>query len=220
MEIDHIFICTQVGAPAGELLKEFGLTEGTPSTHPGQGTANRRFFFHNMMLELLWIENYEEVQSSRTKPMRLYERCQLSAAEASPFGVAFRPIDEKEEAAPFAAWDYHPIYLPEFLKIQVAEATPLCEPMYFYLSFGRRQDEVPIDKRQPMEHIVPLKEVTSLRVCTNQEMEISNTAATLNQIPNFIIDKSNEHLLELEFDNGVMGKSKDFRPNLPLIFKW
>ena len=45
MEVDHIYICTDYKAPAGELLKEFGLTEGTSNTHPGQGTANRRFFF-------------------------------------------------------------------------------------------------------------------------------------------------------------------------------
>jgi hypothetical protein len=53
MEIDHIYICTEKNAPAGDLLVEFGLLEGSSNTHPGQGTANRRFYFHNLMLELL-----------------------------------------------------------------------------------------------------------------------------------------------------------------------
>jgi hypothetical protein len=48
--LDHLFICTSSGAPEAERLAEFGLIEGTPNCHPGQGTANRRFFFHNAML--------------------------------------------------------------------------------------------------------------------------------------------------------------------------
>lgn len=42
------------------MLKNFGLTEGTSNRHPGQGTANRRFFFKNFFIELLWLENLEE----------------------------------------------------------------------------------------------------------------------------------------------------------------
>ena len=47
MEVDHIFICVQSGAPEAETLKKFGLTEGSSNKHPGQGTENRRFFFKN-----------------------------------------------------------------------------------------------------------------------------------------------------------------------------
>ncbi len=45
IELDHFFILTDPGAPQAELLTEIGLVEGTPNDHPGQGTANRRFFF-------------------------------------------------------------------------------------------------------------------------------------------------------------------------------
>jgi hypothetical protein len=41
------------------------LTEGTPNIHPGQGTANRRFFFRNAMLELLWVNDEQFVQGPR-----------------------------------------------------------------------------------------------------------------------------------------------------------
>ena len=72
LSIDHIFIWTSKGAPEAEHLKEFGLEEGSPNRHPGQGTACRRFFFHNAMLELLWIENETEVQSEAIRPTRLW----------------------------------------------------------------------------------------------------------------------------------------------------
>ncbi|HBU86299.1 MAG TPA: glyoxalase-like domain protein, partial [Acinetobacter sp.] len=55
MEVDHIFICVQSGAPEAETLKKFGLTEGSSNKHPGQGTENRRFFFKNSFIELIFL---------------------------------------------------------------------------------------------------------------------------------------------------------------------
>jgi hypothetical protein len=220
MEIDHIYICTESKAPAGDLLLEFGLTEGSSNSHPGQGTANRRFFFHNIMLELLWVENLEEVLSERTKPMRLFERCLSTSDKVSPFGIAFRPTAGKHEASPFSSWDYHPIYLPEFLSIQVADNTPLSEPMYFYLSFAARQEEIPIERREPMEHRVPLKDMTSVIIHVNQDFDLSDSAQILNKLHNFSIRRSEKHLIELEFNDGLLNQCKDFRPDLPLMFRW
>jgi hypothetical protein len=63
VELDHFFICTAAGAPEAERLIELGLTEGAPNTHPGQGTACRRFFFENAFLELVWVTDAAEAQS-------------------------------------------------------------------------------------------------------------------------------------------------------------
>ncbi|MBT9317960.1 hypothetical protein IXB50_21315 [Leptothoe spongobia TAU-MAC 1115] len=54
----------EVGAPAADKLLEFGLVEGPSNTYPGQGTANWRCFFQNVMMELLWVEDAEESQAS------------------------------------------------------------------------------------------------------------------------------------------------------------
>jgi len=53
IELDHLFVCTAPGAPEAERLVQFGLREGPPNQHPGQGTANRRFTFANAMIELV-----------------------------------------------------------------------------------------------------------------------------------------------------------------------
>ncbi|MDF2594930.1 MAG: hypothetical protein K0R69_1271 [Clostridia bacterium] len=220
MEIDHIYICTDKKAPAGDLLIEFGLVEGSSNTHPGQGTANRRFFFQNMMLELLWVENIDEVKSERTQPMRLYERCLLRTPNTSPFGMAFRPTMEKDEEAPFPTWDYRPIYLPDFLKIQVARDTQLCEPMYFYLFFAQKQEIYLEEKKEPSKHKIPLKEVTAVKMYTNQQSDLSQSAKIINKLPNLSIEPSSQNLIELEFDHGIHKQLKDFRPDLPLLFRW
>ena len=73
-ELDHIFICTSIGAGEADRLIAFGLAEGTPNVHQGQGTVCRRFFFHNAYLELLWVENPAEAQSNLIRPTYLWER--------------------------------------------------------------------------------------------------------------------------------------------------
>lgn len=74
VELDHLFLLTDIGAPAADLLVAFGCVEGSSNTHPGQGTANRRFFFHNVMVELLWVDNPAEAQSEPIRRTRLWER--------------------------------------------------------------------------------------------------------------------------------------------------
>lgn len=149
--------------------------------------------------------------------MKLYERCLPTTEKVCPFGIAFRPTTEAE-TAPFQAWDYHPAYLPDFLKIEVADGIPLSEPMYFYLSFASRQDSN--TDREPMEHKIPLQEVTSVSVYLDVDDDLSETAHILNDRGHLNIKKDKESLLVIEFDNRALNQSKDFRPHLPLIFKW
>jgi hypothetical protein len=86
VEFDHLFICTEVGASAGDRLVEFGIVEGVSRIHSGQGTANRMFFFHNAMLELLWVHNPAETQSELIQRTRLWERWQGRDAVCPFFG--------------------------------------------------------------------------------------------------------------------------------------
>ena len=220
VEIDHIYICTGKNAPQGDLLTQFGLTEGSSNVHPGQGTANRRFFFRNVMLELLWVENPEEVRSETTSPMRLYERCMKPSHRVSPFGIGFRPTVERGEDAPFPSWDYRPAYLPDSLRIQVARDISLEEPMYFYLFFAARPDAYLGERREPLQHKMPLKEVTSVRVHINRTEKFSETADIIGKLPGLALLPSGENLLEVEFDGGTGNRIRDFRPDLPLIFRW
>ena len=74
IELDHVFVCTAPEAPEARELSQFGLREGPPNQHPGQGTACRRFAFQNAMLELLWVTDKEEATSEKTRGTLLWER--------------------------------------------------------------------------------------------------------------------------------------------------
>ena len=74
LELDHVFICCDVDAPEADRLVRIGLTEGSGNVHAGQGTANRRFFFEDTYIELLWVCNPGEARSDSVRPAAIWER--------------------------------------------------------------------------------------------------------------------------------------------------
>lgn len=219
MEVDHIFICTQHGAPEAEVLKAFGLTEGSSNKHPGQGTENRRFFFKNLFIELLWLENSEEAISPITAPTMLYDRLTSKNVNISPFGICFRPKNSEDKNVKFPSWNYKPTYLPNNLEVNIAKNTLLSEPMWFFLSFASRPDIASQDKRQPLIHPNKLSEVTSIQV-TIPNSNKNFTLPDKQQLGMLKINDGTKHTLEITFDHGKQKLIHDFRPTLPMIFKY
>ncbi len=219
MEIDHIFIRSQYGAPEAELLKNFGLTEASANIHLGQGTANRRFFFKNLFLELLYVNNSEDVQSEISQPTQLYQRLKNDNTQVSPFGFCFRPQNTLQTSAPFLSWQYQPAYLPTHLHVDIAQNLSVSEPMWFYLSFATRPDQATPERQQPFQHYNGLSEITLIKLHIPQLLE-NLTVQEVQHIENFELVDSESHLLEITFDHGKQSFTHDFRPNLPLVFHY
>ena len=166
--VDHVFICSEVGAPKADQLVALGLAEGTSNLHPGQGTACRRFFFHNAMLELVWVNDEQEARSPPITPARLWERWRYRFTGYSPFGVCLRPRSAQHALAgpaaalPFATWEYRPPYLPPELHFDVAAGTAASEPLVFATPIGGRPDAFPEERRQALVHPKGVVEITGL----------------------------------------------------------
>ena len=218
-ELDHVFICTSENAPEAEHLVQFGLTEGTPNIHPGGGTANRRFFFWNAMLELIWVHDVTEAGSETIRPTHLLERWRGRSSGASPFGICVRPDQPFRPGLPFPAWAFHPPYLREPQVMYVADnAAVIEEPMLFYLAFAQRPAAAQVT--QPLDHPIGFQEVTALKVVSPSRGPVSKAAAALERLDIATFVRGDAHGIEIEFDGGVQGDTRDFRPHLPLVFRW
>ena len=218
-ELDHIFICVNEGAVEADHLVQFGLAEGSPNTHPGQGTACRRFFFRNAMLELLWVHDQTETGSDEIRPTHLLDRWRERSGDASPFGICVRPSELGHQDAPFLGWKYRPPYLPEDMSIHVADtAAVLAEPMLFYLAFAQRPDT--LQSTQPLDHEIGFQEITGLRVTCPQRDSASSGVAALEHLNIATLVSGSEHCIEIEFDGRTQSNTMDFRPHLPLVFHW
>jgi len=220
-EIDHLFMFVSQGAPEAEALTNFGLLEGTSIVHPGQGTANRRFFFHNAMLELIYITNQAEAQSDHVAPLKLLERSMYQTSGYSPFGLCLRlPGSSAESEVPFSTFEYQPQYLPPGASIKIASGTHPAEPLIFYMPSLRRPDDYPSERAQPLNHPVGFKEVTGLRF-TLPQSEIPSEAARIVETARIAsFSTGSSYAVELRFDNEQQRKSHDFQPLLPLSIRY
>src|ERR1700728_3964119 len=214
IELDHFFVCTAPGAPGGDELVRFGLREGPPNRHPGQGTANRRFAFANAMIELLWVCDAQEAQSESSRRTLLWERWFGRAGKASPFGFCLRPDASQDPLLPFPGWEYRPSYLPDPLAIHIGD-TSVEEPMWFYLGFMRRADR----EKQFIEHPIGIRKITGLTLTTIRPVS-SSVSQTVVHNGVLSTRTGQEHFLEVHFDGDRRIETVDFRPRLPLIFRF
>jgi hypothetical protein len=220
-ELDHIFVCTAPGAPESDRLRAFGLTEGAANTHPGQGTACRRFFFANAYLELLWVCDPAEARSQVSRPTKLWERWVGREDDSCPFGLGFRPKPPGGAPPPFSTWDYHPSFLPPSVSFQVGtNSNLLTEPMLFLLAFARRPDSYSPEKRQPLQHPIGFHELTRVELVSPH---LENLSPALHAIAgaNLVrLRRGAAFLMEMGFDGEAQGHAHDLRPALPLVFRW
>ena len=215
VQLDHVFICCDVGAPEAKALLKLGLIEGARNTHPGQGTANRRFFFKGGFIELLWVANPAEAQSELAAPTRLWPRWAGRRSGNCPFGIAFSPAGAQVVPPPFETWDYRPGYLPAGKSIRFARATPLQEPELFYLAWPNTRAP---SAAQPVDHAVPLLALKSAAVGLPAREVISGSLQAAVASGLITVYASPTYELQLDF-NAPEELLFDLHPLLPVILR-
>jgi Glyoxalase-like domain len=214
IELDHLFVCTSREAPEADKFVQFGLHEGPPNQHPGQGTACRHFSFANAMIELFWVSNPSEAQSESTKRTLLWERWSGREGRACPFGICLRPTGPKNEGPPpFPSWEYRPAYLPDPLVMHIGEAG-IEEPMWIYMSFMTRSQR----EHWFTDHPSGAREITRLILTTPTPLR-SNASQKIIENGVLTARTGATSLLEIELDGQQRKKHVDFRPSLPVIFQ-
>lgn len=215
MEIDHIFIFSNNGGKEADKLVEFGLTEGSSRIHPGQGTTNRKFYFENFFLEILWVIDENEIRSELTSKTKLWERSQFDNNDFSPFGLCL--VNSKLTDKLFEQSEsYQPKYFPERMSIDIItnEKNPNL-PWTFRLPF----------RDEKKAHNEPTNHKNGIRKLTHIEFEVllnkdDTEFKTFFQNSEHIDFKSGQrNNLTLEFDNFNQKKVMAFE-ELDLTIKY
>jgi hypothetical protein len=114
--IDHIFIFSDEPDEAADEFLAHGFSEGPARKHPGQVTANRKFYFENFFFEILYVTAPSELQNEVVVAAGLADRANFQQNGKSPFGLCF--LDSWKSDSLFRGCKaYQPYYLPEGLTI-------------------------------------------------------------------------------------------------------
>lgn len=208
LELDHIFILTQRDAPAAQALIELNLNEGSTNEHPGQGTANRRFFFANVMLELLFVTDTALAETGINHQLGLNRRA--SNPTACPFGIVVRNTSPKFEE-PFASWRYQPSYLPAESYFCIGEnSNNLFEPLLICMPSALEK------KTHAPKQCNPGLSATRMSI----NLPVSKPSSLLRDFdcqPEIIFEYAKPYLLEMSFSSDNKNRcTYDLRPALPL----
>jgi len=190
--LDHVFICCEEGAPEAEALRKLGLVEGSGNRHAGQGTANRRFFFSNAYLELLWVDDATEARSPESKVTRLWDRWSQRKLGVCPFGVLFRT---EEKTLPFDTWSYEPRYMASGDSIEFAREVPLTEPELGFLKIKKPRASL----KEPTDHSLPIRAVSQVTVRLPSSAALSKPALSVRDQGLITYAQGEAYELELAF---------------------
>ena len=212
LSLDHVLLITAPGAPAAARLSKIGLVEGPGNVHPGQGTANRRFFVDGFMIELLYVRDADEAAEGAGRDLGILAR--RRDASASPFGLIVRVADPDSEPD-FPAWRYRPDYFGDDLCFHVGvNSADLSEPLCVCLP--PRLPKAPPPAPEHANAGWRLTEV-EVRVPGDEPSEVLDRFAAIDGVR---VVPGRAHRMTLRFDDGVAGRAEDLAPDLPLVLRW
>ncbi len=234
LSLDHLFIITEPGAAIGDRLLALGMVEGNANTHPGQGTANRRFFFEGFTLELLFVSDAKEAATGAGRKLRILERSHGNGA--SPFGLVARVADSTTEPE-FDSWQYYPDYFNGELCFfvgsnseQLGEPLCICMPPAFSpssqsssdssqssSSLSTRSSGNAVDYANAAWRFTSLKISVPVSPPTSPPSAVLQHFASMERVELVVGDR---HHLEIQFNEGEGGQSADLSPELPLTLVW
>ena len=214
MEVDHIFIFSnRQGQDADELIS-FGLIEGSNRIHPGQGTRNRKFYFKNFFLEIVWVHEESEIRSNLTAATKLWERSQHKINGCSPFGLC---LDHQVDVGELftKCLRYRPSYLAEGNSFDIItnEAYPYLPWTCRLPSFSSNTAE------EPTNHPIGIEMLTTVKFEINQPNFRNEFTELLSRNSNIIFQNAPQHRLVLEFDHQRSKSIKKFS-YLPLDIEY
>ena len=209
LQLHHFFILTSRQAPAAQRLIDIGLIEGSSNRHPGQGTANRRFFVANSTLELLYIDDADEAMNGRAAQLGLLQRVQTE--NASPFGLV---MHTESDAEAFPGWRYCPEYFADDQCFQVGENfAELCEPLCICMPTNLPQSATASAIDNPDWRLTELRVDVPLRKPSPVLSSVSSCAPLSLRL-------NRPHHMELEFNSAQQQQFCDLRPDLALTVRW
>ena len=226
MQIDHIFIFSNNNGKEADELLEFGFVEGSSRVHQGQGTTNRKFYFENFFLEILWVSDLQEIKSDLISPTKLWQRAEFKENNFSPFGLCL--VNTKDTDILFSenavnAVKYQPQYFPVGMEIEILPNVHLPHlPWTFRLPLslikgGKKPSEEPINHTNSIENLTEV--IFGIPYFDNIE---NDYLACFRDEPSIKFTKNKVmhiYTLTLTFDNQKQGKTKVFSA-LPLIIKY
>jgi Glyoxalase-like domain len=229
VELDHVYIWVQPGAPEAAILEREGFrVDPTATHHVGSGTSSRSVLFENAYLELLYLDS--TVTDSALTAMEKtanHSRAQWRNNAAPAFGLGLRRRAGAADSLPFPTIRNHKPWMMPGTDIRATTTIDQLEaPDVFvvpaYMALPAWIESVRSDSRQSglLQHPSRVRQLTHVRLSLVDPKGLVASVRALASAGVVEIDRGSAAVATLTFDGGRRGVVRDLRPSLPLVIRY
>jgi len=222
LEFDHVWIVVSPNAPERAALERAGFQISPQvNRHDGQGTASIIVEFDNAFLELLWPDPTVAVVPGLERGAEKFRKRILWRTSGwCPLGFRFRRTGGSGEAFPFPTWS---VSAPWMGKSSMEMLTPRDDTQSPSLSVSARDAT---DMREQAaraslyRHPLGVHKITGVTLIAPKAYQPIPPLTFVQSEGAVNVAQGEEWAVELTFDGGKKKKSKDLRPDLPLVIHY
>jgi len=223
IELDHVWIMVSPDAPERAALERTGLQISKDvNHHEGTWTSSITVEFENSYLELMWPDPKVPVAHGMERAAEKYRQRMLWKTSGwCPIGVGLRRTTPSNESLPFPTWNWTADWMPKGSVMEML--TPRDDtrsPALFIEPRALTDTREQAARASLYHHPIGVHRVTAVRLVSPKMYRPIEPLTYLRKLRVIGVRQSNEWLVELMFDNGKRKKSKDLRPDLPIIIRY
>jgi hypothetical protein len=223
IEFDHVWIMVSPNAPERAALERAELQISKEvNHHEGTGTSSITVEFENSYLELMWLDPAVPVAPGLERAAEKYrQRMPWRTSGWSPVGLGFRRTTASNDALPFPTWSWTAEWMPKGSSMEML--TPRDDtrsPALFIEPRALTDTGKQAQRALVYHHPIGVHRATAVRLVSPKTYRLIEPLTYLQKMRVLDLAEGAEWLVELTFDGGKEKKSKDLRPDLPIVIRY
>ncbi len=223
IELDHVWIMVSPDAPERAAFERAGFQISKDiNHHEGTGTSSITVELENTYLELMWPDPKVPVSQGMERAAEKYHQRQLWRTSGwCPIGVGFRRGAPSNEALPFPTWTWTADWMPKGSVMEML--TPRDDtrsPALFIEPSSLSNTREQAARAALYHHPIGAHRITAIQLISPKTYQPIAALTYLQTQRLLSVKPGDDWVVELTFDEGKQEKSKDLRPDLPLVIRY
>ena len=221
--LSQVSLMVSPGAPERAALEHAGfLIPHDLNRHEGQGTASVTVEFENAYLELMWPDSTVTVEPGLERAAEKFRQRMLWRSSGwCPIGVALRRTTASDDSLPVPTWSWTAEWMPKgSAMVMLTPREDTRSPAVFLEPRALTDTTEQAARGARYHHPIGVRRLTAIRLVSPGTYQPIAALEYLQAWRVLGIGRGNQWLLELTFDDGVRKKSKDLRPDLPIVVRY